>query len=155
MELWNQRWELTPKHDATKHFWQQYNEAKARGKLNICRADLSLLVRAFTGQNFLLYHQSKIDTTISKFCRLCEEEEETFIHLIKECPSLELTRRDIFLDKRIGRDMEWSIRKVLEFAQYPVIFNMLKSKKNTTRKRNYTLSSQLFIQRLRIKLKNS
>ena len=102
--------------------------------LNLCRADLSLLIKAFTGQNFLAYHQSKIDITISKFCRLCEEREETFVHLITECPCLEITRQEIFLDKVINRDMKWSIRKVLEFTHYPVIFNMLTSKKTLPEK---------------------
>ena len=77
-----------------------------------------------TGQNFLAYHQSKIDIEVSKFCRLCEEEEETFTN----CPRLETTRKHIFLDKPVNSDMAWSIRKILYFINTPTIFNMLTTK---------------------------
>ena len=82
LEEWSERWTKTPKHDATKFFISKPDKNKAKHILQLCRADLSILTRAITGQNFLAYHQSKIDFTISKTCRLCEEQDETFIHLI-------------------------------------------------------------------------
>ena len=87
-----------------------------------------MLTRAISGQNFLAYHQSKIDFTISKTCRLCEEADETFIHLVTECPRLELTRRDIFLDETPQSGKTWSIKKLLHFIFTPTIFQMLTSK---------------------------
>ena len=105
------------------------------------------VLKAITGQNFLAYHQSKINIEISKACRLCEEEEETFIHLISKCPSMEMTRREIFLDKEIGQDHTWSIRQVMKFIQYPVIMRMLTHKDGALLKdlieleHNYTLTS--------------
>ena len=146
-EEWKNRWEHIQKHDATKFFWKFPDKNKSRGILNLCRADLSILIKAITGQNFLAYHQSKIDIEVSKVCRLCEEDEETFIHLITECPSLEMTRRDIFLDKTMGQDHTWSIRRVLRFIQYPIIMQMLSHKNGALLKElveidhNYTLTS--------------
>ena len=99
---WNIRWKNLPKHDATKYFWKKADKNKSRGILSLCRTDLSLLIKAITGQNFLAYHQSKINIDISKFCRLCEESEETFIHLVSHCPRLTETRKDIFQDKIFG-----------------------------------------------------
>ena len=99
------------------------------------------------GQNFLAYHQSKINIDISKFCRLCEESEETFIHLVSHCPRLTETRKDIFLDKIFGYDYTWSIRRLMEFIRLPVITRMLTSKKGALLKdiieleHNYTLTS--------------
>ena len=119
---------ILKKHDATKHFWQHPDKTKSRGITNLCRADLSLIIKAITGQNFLAYHQSKLDITISKFCRLCEEGEETMIHLITACPALEQTRKDIFLDQKVGGNHEWSIRRVITFLQFPVINRMLNTK---------------------------
>ena len=108
---------------------------------------LALLIKAITGQNFLAYHQSKIDIDISKFCRLCEENEETFIHLVSHCPRLEETRKEIFLDKKFGQDHTWSIRRLMEFIRLPVITRMLTSKTGALLKdiieleHNYTLTS--------------
>ena len=109
---------------------------------------MALLIKAITGQNFLAYHQSKINIDISKFCRLCEESEETFIHLVSHCPRLEETRKDIFQDKIIGYDHSWSIRKLIEFIHLPVISRMLTSKRGALLKgileleHNYTLTSE-------------
>ena len=63
-------------------------------------------------------------------CRLCEEKEETFIHLVTVCPRLTQTRKEIFLDKRIGNDMTWSIRRLLDFIHSPTIFRILTTKDN-------------------------
>ena len=84
---------------------------------------------------------------ISKFCRLCEEDKETFIHLVNYCPRLEMTCREIFLDKNIGEDHSWSIRRLIRFIQYPVIMRMLTHKDGALLKdlieidHNYTLTS--------------
>ena len=103
---------------------------KSRGILNLCRTDLALLIKVITGQNFLAYHhERKINIDISKFCRLCEESEETFIHLVSHCPRLTETRKDIFQDKIFGHDHTWSIRRLMEFIRLPVITCMLTSKK--------------------------
>ena len=146
-EEWNTRWSNTQKHDATKFFWKHPDKNKSRGILNLCRADLSILIKAITGQNFLAYHQSKINFEISKTCRLCEEGDETFIHLVQYCPRLEITRREIFLDKCMGLDHSWSIRRLVRFIQYPVIMRMLTHKDGALLKdlviidHNYSLTS--------------
>ena len=72
--------------------------------------------------------RSKIDIEVSKFCRLCEEESETFIHLITECPRLCQQRKDILIGKEVGNDHTWSIRRVMEFIKTPTILRMLTSK---------------------------
>ena len=79
-------------------------------------------------QGILAYHQSKINIDISKFCRLYEESEETFIHLVSHCPRLTETREDIFQDKVFGYDHTWAIRRLMEFIHLPVITRMLTSK---------------------------
>ena len=128
-------------------FNTKLSEFLVLGILNLCRTDLALLIKAITGQNFLSYHQSKINIDISKFCRLCEESEETFIHLISHCPRLMETRKDIFHDKIHGLDHTWSIRKIMEFIHLPVITRMLTSKDGALLKdiieldHNYTLTS--------------
>ena len=116
--------------------------------MSLCRADLSLLIKAITGQNFLSYHQSQINIEISKLCRLCEQEDETFIHLVDNCPRLEQTKKDIFLDKIMGQDHSWSIRRLMNFIQVPIIHRMLTAKDGALLKEviemdhDYTITSK-------------
>ena len=53
--------------------------------LKLTRKQTSLYVELITGQNNLNYVQSKIKE-ISPECRFCEEEDETFPHILNECP---------------------------------------------------------------------
>ena len=131
---WQKRWKNISKHDASKFFITGPDKQKAKHLLNLSRSDLMMITRAISGQNFLAYHQSKIDFTISKTCRLCEEEDETFIHLLTDCPRHELTRRDIFLDETPQSGKPWSIRKLLHFIFTPAIFQMLTSKEGLPEK---------------------
>ena len=85
-------------------------------------------VRAITGHNFLGKHQNQIDHTISKVCRFCDEEVETFHHFITECPALRKLRTDIFHDKPIANNNAWSIHKVKLFILDPIINGTLISK---------------------------
>ena len=86
------------------------------------------LVRAITGHNFLGKHQNIIDHTISKVCRFCNEDTETFHHFITECPSLRQLRLEIFQDKPFPSDNTWSIKKVNLFILEPAIHHTLISK---------------------------
>ena len=61
---------------------------------------------------------------------MCEQENETFIHLITECPVLREARNDIFLDKLPNNDMTWSISKIMEFINTTEVYTMLISKED-------------------------
>ena len=63
---WKIRWKNIYKHDASKIFISGPDKQKAKHLLNLCRSDLMMLTRAISGQNFLAYHQSKIDFTVKK-----------------------------------------------------------------------------------------
>ena len=121
--------ENTEGHSQTKLFLCSPDPNKARGIIRLSRGYLTNLVRAITGHNFLGKHQNIIDHTISKVCRFCNEEVETFYHFITDCPSLRLIRSDIFQNKPIPTDTSWSINKVKLFILEPSIHNTLISKK--------------------------
>ena len=87
-----------------------------------------MFVRAITGHNFLGKHQNYIDPQISKICRFCEEEEETFHHFITDCPALRTLREDIFLDTQQPQDNSWLIHRLELFMLSPVIHATLTSK---------------------------
>ena len=46
---------------------------------------------------------------------------ETFIHLIQDCPAWWLTRRECFLDHTPCNDMRWSVRALLDYSYTPKI----------------------------------
>ena len=87
-----------------------------------------MFVRAITGHNFLGKHQNYIDPQISKHCRFCEEEEETFHHFITDCPTLRTLRTNIFLDTPLPQDNSWSIHRLKLFMLSPEVLATLTSK---------------------------
>ena len=60
-------------------------------------------------------------------CRLCEEEEETLIQLINQCPALHEERREILLNQEISEATEWKPSRILKFAKIPQIHEALKT----------------------------
>ena len=74
------------------------------------------------------YHQNKVDPHIYKICRLCEEDDEKFVHILTDCPRLWLTRQEIYLDQTPTQGEPWSLDKLLQFIHIPVVFDMLTSK---------------------------
>ena len=78
--------------------------------------ELSRFVRIVSGHNGLFYFKSKIDPEINPQCRFCLEADETFFHLVTDCPRFRADREDIFLDTVISNDMSWSVKKLLNFS---------------------------------------
>ena len=66
-------------------FYPAPSKQKTKEVMNLTRKQTSLYVELITGQNNLNYIQSKIKE-ISPECRFCEEEDETFPHILNECP---------------------------------------------------------------------
>ena len=125
---WTTRWETLQGHRQTKLFLHNPDPNKANGILRLSRGYLTTFVRALTGHNFLGKHQNYIDNNISKVCRFCESDEETFHHFITHCPLLRQLQEDIFLDKLFPTDNSWSIHKVKQFMLEPQIYRALTSK---------------------------
>jgi hypothetical protein len=49
-------------------------------------------------------------------CRFYEEDDETFFHLIRECPCSIKSRVDIFLERLIFGLRDWDLGKLVEFS---------------------------------------
>ena len=80
------------------------------------------LLELITGQNNLNYVQSKINTgIISKLCRFCEEEDETFAHLLNECPCFLTDRRNILKNIPIINSIKWKPKTLLTFSYLEAI----------------------------------
>ena len=98
------------------------SEAKYVYKLP--RMRLSRFIRTISGHNALMYFQSKIDPEVDPRCRLCRQSDETFFHLVTECPRLHRLRQDKFLDMRISNDHGWSVQELIEFSLNPKVNKM-------------------------------
>ena len=128
LKIWTDRWANTQGHRQTKLFIHTPDPNKNRGIIRLSRGDLTIFTRAITGHNFLGKHQNYIDPDISKVCRFCQENEETFFHFLTSCPSLRQLRENIFLDKPYPHNNTWSIHKLKLFMLEPSIYAALTSK---------------------------
>ena len=101
----------------TKEFFQGPNKAQAKYVLKLGRLDLARFIKLITGHNGLFYFKSKIDPVISPLCRFCLEQNETFYHLLHDCPRHRNNRQLIFLDEIPDFNTNWSVRALLSFSK--------------------------------------
>ena len=115
-QKWTDRWLGENRFRLTKMFYPSPSKLKAKEVLKLSRKQTSLYVELITGQNNLNYIQSKMKE-ISPECRFCEEEDETFPHILNECPVFRQRRCDILLDEATSID-EWKIHDIMKFANH-------------------------------------
>ena len=122
-KLWKDEWTTNTTCRLSKNFLPYPSKSKSKEILQLSRSQMRRLLELITGQNNLNYVQSKIyPDSISELCRFCEEEEETFEHLINECPCFNTYRRDILMNKPI---IDWKPKTQLDFSYIPAIENAL------------------------------
>ena len=100
------------------------NFNKAKKILKINRGQLKKLIELITGQNNLNYMNNKVYGS-EDLCRFCEEEEETFDHIINECPCFYLDRCDLLQNQPIINTLEWDPETLLKFANIDTIKDAL------------------------------
>ena len=111
---WEIRWTDENRFRLTKEFYPLPSKIKAKRTMNLTRKEMTLWIEIVTGQNNLNYIQSKI-YNITDQCRFCEEEEETFFHLLIECPCFQETRSELIL-LRNHKPEDWKLEQILKFA---------------------------------------
>ena len=112
-ENWKDEWTKYPKARMTKLFLKGPNKNQAKYVLKINRIELSRYIKLITGHNGLFYFKSKIDRDISPICRFCLEDDETFHHLVTNCPR---HRNNIFLDEIPDFNSNWAVRALISFS---------------------------------------
>ena len=122
---WTEEWLKNLTCRMTKIFYPNPDRTKAKQLLNLSRKKSRRLIEAITGQNNLHYVQNKIKKT-EHLCRLCEDEEETFDHFVKECPCLRQARQDHFSLNKIEKRHSWTIKGILEYSRIKVIYLALR-----------------------------
>jgi ribonuclease HI len=76
----------------SKEMMPKIDKKRSEILLQMKRQDVRLITHFITGHGKLNYHLHKMGISDTPTCRLCEEEEETAIHLLCKCPALK-TRR--------------------------------------------------------------
>ena len=81
---WREKWSALKKCRQTKIFYPMPDRSKFRQVKHFSRNELKLYIQAITGQNNLNYLNSIIVKDYTSLCRFCEEEDETFVHIVVE-----------------------------------------------------------------------
>ena len=102
-----------------KQFYSKPDSNQAKYILKLGRLELSRILRLLCGHNGLFFFKSRIDPDINPDCRFCLENNETFYHLVTDCPAFHESRKEIFLDKTVDTENEWSVRNMLLFSYLP------------------------------------
>ena len=118
----------------TKTFYGGPDRRVGKVVSRISRKDMTLFIHAITGHNNLNYMNSIIIPDYTPLCRFCEEEDESFQHLYKDCPAFWKERNEIQKDET-GTD-KWTVRKVLRMAKIEGILEALQTNITEERMKN-------------------
>ena len=127
---WGAKWNLYKHCRQTKNFYPIPSPQLYRKTAQLSRSSLSTLIKIVTGQNNLNYLTNKIFPELTDQCRFCEEEEETFIHLLNECPVFNTFRNDLLKGSLVVGTVDWDPRVLVRFAQHPDIELALNARSN-------------------------
>ena len=131
MQHWATQWEKYPHCRQTKNFYPYPSKIKYEETGKLSRSSLATLVKIVTGQNNLNYLTNIIFPELSGLCRFCEEEDESFIHLVNECPVFLEKRIEIFKDDwPIENSLTWKPSALVDFAYHPPIAEALAGRSN-------------------------
>ena len=123
---WEDEWITQPTCILSKNFLPRPDKNKTKEILKLSRGQMRMLIGVITGQNNLNYVQSKIDPLhIEPECRFCLEEDETFEHLINECPCFMTYRRENLMGNFFKNTLDWKPKQLLDFANHEGIFQAL------------------------------
>ena len=130
MQHWSELWNKYPHCRQTKNFYPSPDKNIYLKTRKLSRSSLAILIQVITGQNNLNYLTNIIFPDLTDLCRFCEEEQETFIHLINECPVFRERRTELFKDQIIENSLDWDPATIVEFAHHPPIAEALISRSN-------------------------
>ena len=86
--------------------------------MKLAKSQLTRLIEIVTGQNYLNYMRSKtFKDEEEELCRFCEEESETFDHLLVFCPVFWRERAKLFKGGLALENETWDPGGIVEFSR--------------------------------------
>ena len=126
LKKWQSSWQSKPsEYKRTRKWFPIPNEKLSQQLIKLDRLSLGRIVQGITGFNRLMRHESKVSPEVDPTCRLCLEDDESFWHLISECPALWKLRRDIFHWYFPPDVFEWKVYQILKFVENPQIRELM------------------------------
>jgi ribonuclease HI len=144
---WEVQWMSLEGHKHSKQFVSKPDPQRAKKCLSLSRHSLKKVVHAISGHNYLAKHQAIMEKELAGECRLCGEDLETFMHLLYDCPAVELQVRNTLQDKYIAKD-NWEPKTILEICRIPEIEEMMNNEVEQRLKQiiyidlNYSISEE-------------
>ena len=88
IEQWTTEWTQSSDCRQAKVLIRAYNKIVSKNIISKSREECGRIIRFFTGHAHLQRHNRIVDGEGPANCRLCEQEEETPIHVLFQCPRL-------------------------------------------------------------------
>lgn len=123
MQIWVNDWNRETTCRQTREFIQSPTDYHTKGILSLNRQEIWLLVQFITGHCRLKRHISLLQNTEDSRCRICQEEDETPLHLVNHCPGTWRERREAF---QTNDDQPW-LQRIRTFVLSDRITNLLTS----------------------------
>jgi len=115
---WNAEWSLDPHCRQTKLWFPTCNELKSRQIVSLNRLEHSNVIQMLTGHNYLNRHSSLVDPSTSPLCHFCQSGDvQTSFHIIAECPSFLMIRRDHFGFHDLLLPLTWTTGQLTGFLR--------------------------------------
>ena len=117
-------------YDKTKPFFSAPNKQKSYELMKLNRNKLSQHVQFITGHAHMRRHDHIVNRDGSKVCSLCDQGEETPIHLIHECDALHVKSVEFFgmpmYEVRTNKPvLVWNTRNLYGFINLPQIQRLI------------------------------
>ena len=122
LELWDRAWNMDSTCRQTREFIPSVVLEQTKGIIRLGSEKLRLVVQFLTGHCTLRRHLSLLQLSDSNSCRLCEEVEETPLHVATSCPATWRERRYAF---EVHTDKSW-LWKMVTFITSQKIKGLLK-----------------------------
>ena len=91
---WQERWSAATEYRQSKELCPVVSTEKLHQVTKLGKNNLNLLIQGITGHALVANHLRKWHR-MEDTCGLCLENEESMMHILKECPALEGLRREL------------------------------------------------------------